>query len=392
MKKNNLKITVAGSGYVGMSISTLLSQKNLVTVFDIDESRVKKINNRQSTVRDELIDEYLLKKELNLTATNNQDVAYKDADFVLMALPTDFDEKENSFDTSILDQEIKSVIEKNNKCFVIIKSTIPIGHTNNLRNIFNTNRILYSPEFLREGNALADNLNPSRIIVGDYTEGAQIFGKLLKSVSKNNSNLIYMSSSEAESVKLFSNSYLAMRVAFFNELDSFALSKNLKTKNIIDGMSMDNRIGSDYNNPSFGYGGYCLPKDTKQLLSNFDNVPQSLIKSIVDSNKKRKDFIADKIINSGKKSVGFYRLIMKSGSDNFRAAAIQGIIKRIKNSKIKMYIYEPLLNDEEFDNVSVIKDIEEFKSRSELIITNRISEDLKDVSEKIFSRDIFLNN
>ena len=392
MKKNNLKITVAGSGYVGMSISTLLSQKNLVTVFDIDESRVKKINNRQSTVRDELIDEYLLKKELNLTATNNQDVAYKDADFVLMALPTDFDEKENSFDTSILDQEIKSVIEKNNKCFVIIKSTIPIGHTNNLRNIFNTNRILYSPEFLREGNALADNLNPSRIIVGDYTEEAQIFGKLLKSVSKNNSNLIYMSSSEAESVKLFSNSYLAMRVAFFNELDSFALSKNLKTKNIIDGMSMDNRIGSDYNNPSFGYGGYCLPKDTKQLLSNFDNVPQSLIKSIVDSNKKRKDFIADKIINSGKKTIGFYRLIMKSGSDNFRAAAIQGIIKRIKNSKIKMYIYEPLLDDEEFDNVSVIKDIEEFKSRSELIITNRISEDLKDVSEKIFSRDIFLNN
>tara|TARA_B100000767_G_scaffold67777_1_gene64268 strand:+ start:12512 stop:13690 length:1179 start_codon:yes stop_codon:yes gene_type:complete len=392
MKKNNLKITVAGSGYVGMSISTLLSQKNLVTVFDIDESRVKKINNRQSTVRDELIDEYLLKKELNLTATNNQDVAYKDADFVLMALPTDFDEKENSFDTSILDQEIKSVFEKNNKCFVIIKSTIPIGHTNNLRNIFNTNRILYSPEFLREGNALADNLNPSRIIVGDYTEEAQIFGKLLKSVSKNNSNLIYMSSSEAESVKLFSNSYLAMRVAFFNELDSFALSKNLKTKNIIDGMSMDNRIGSDYNNPSFGYGGYCLPKDTKQLLSNFDNVPQSLIKSIVDSNKKRKDFIADKIINSGKKTIGFYRLIMKSGSDNFRAAAIQGIIKRIKNSKIKMYIYEPLLNDEEFDNVSVIKDIEEFKSRSELIITNRISEDLKDVSEKIFSRDIFLNN
>ena len=392
MKKNNLKITVAGSGYVGMSISTLLSQKNLVTVFDIDESRVKKINNRQSTVRDELIDEYLLKKELNLTATNNQDLAYKDADFVLMALPTDFDEKENSFDTSILDQEIKSVIEKNNKCFVIIKSTIPIGHTNNLRNIFNTNRILYSPEFLREGNALADNLNPSRIIVGDYTEEAQIFGELLKSVSKNNSNLIYMSSSEAESVKLFSNSYLAMRVAFFNELDTFALSKNLKTKNIIDGMSMDNRIGSDYNNPSFGYGGYCLPKDTKQLLSNFDNVPQSLIKSIVDSNKKRKDFIADKIINSGKKTIGFYRLIMKSGSDNFRAAAIQGIIKRIKNSKIKMYIYEPLLNDEEFDNVSVIKDIEEFKSRSELIITNRISEDLKDVSEKIFSRDIFLNN
>ena len=392
MKKNNLKITVAGSGYVGMSISTLLSQKNLVTVFDIDESRVKKINNRQSTVRDELIDEYLLKKELNLTATNDQDLAYKDADFVLMALPTDFDEKENSFDTSILDQEIKSVIEKNNKCFVIIKSTIPIGHTNNLRNIFNTNRILYSPEFLREGNALADNLNPSRIIVGDYTEEAQIFGELLKSVSKNNSNLIYMSSSEAESVKLFSNSYLAMRVAFFNELDTIALSKNLKTKNIIDGMSMDNRIGSDYNNPSFGYGGYCLPKDTKQLLSNFDNVPQSLIKSIVDSNKKRKDFIADKIINSGKKTIGFYRLIMKSGSDNFRAAAIQGIIKRIKNSKIKMYIYEPLLNDEEFDNVSVIKDIEEFKSRSELIITNRISEDLKDVSEKIFSRDIFLNN
>ena len=392
MKINNLKITVVGSGYVGMSISVLLSQKNLVTVFDIDESRVKKINNRQSTVRDELIDEYLLNKELNLTATNNQDAAYKDADFVIMGLPTDFNEKENSFDTSILDQEIKSALEKNNKCFIIIKSTIPIGHTNNLRKTFNTNRILYSPEFLREGNALADNLKPSRIIVGDYTEEAQIFGKLLKSASENNSNLIFMNSSEAESVKLFSNSYLAMRVAFFNELDSFALSKNLQTKNIIDGMSLDNRIGFDYNNPSFGYGGYCLPKDTKQLLSNFNKVPQSLIKSIVDSNKKRKDFIADKIINSGKNTIGFYRLIMKSGSDNFRSAAIQGIIKRIKNSEIKMYIYEPLLNDEKFENISVIKDIEEFKSRSELIITNRISEDLKDVSEKIFSRDIFLNN
>ena len=392
MKINNLKITVVGSGYVGMSISVLLSQKNLVTVFDIDESRVKKINNRQSTVRDELIDEYLLNKELNLTATNNQDAAYKDADFVIMALPTDFNEKENSFDTSILDQEIRSVLEKNNKCFIIIKSTIPIGHTNNLRNTFNTNRILYSPEFLREGNALADNLKPSRIIVGDYTEEAQIFGKLLKSASENNSNLIFMNSSEAESVKLFSNSYLAMRVAFFNELDSFALSKNLQTKNIIDGMSLDNRIGFDYNNPSFGYGGYCLPKDTKQLLSNFNNVPQSLIKSIVDSNIKRKDFIADKIINSGKNTIGFYRLIMKSGSDNFRSAAIQGIIKRIKNSEIKMYIYEPLLNDEKFENISVIKDLEEFKSRSELIITNRITEDLKDVSEKIFSRDIFLNN
>jgi UDPglucose 6-dehydrogenase len=392
MKINNLKITVVGSGYVGMSISVLLSQKNLVTVFDIDESRVKKINNRQSTVRDELIDEYLLNKELNLTATNNQDAAYKDADFVIMGLPTDFNEKENSFDTSILDQEIKSALEKNNKCFIIIKSTIPIGHTNNLRKTFNTNRILYSPEFLREGNALADNLKPSRIIVGDYTEEAQIFGKLLKSASENNSNLIFMNSSEAESVKLFSNSYLAMRVAFFNELDSFALSKNLQTKNIIDGMSLDNRIGFDYNNPSFGYGGYCLPKDTKQLLSNFNNVPQSLIKSIVDSNKTRKDFIADKIINSGKNTIGFYRLIMKSGSDNFRSAAIQGIIKRIKNSDIKMYIYEPLLNDEKFENISVIKDIEEFKSRSELIITNRISEDLKDVSEKIFSRDIFLNN
>lgn len=392
MKINNLKITVVGSGYVGMSISVLLSQKNLVTVFDIDESRVKKINNRQSTVRDELIDEYLLNKELNLTATNNQDAAYKDADFVIMALPTDFNGKENSFDTSILDQEIKSVLEKNNKCFIIIKSTIPIGHTNNLRNNFNTNRILYSPEFLREGNALADNIEPSRIIVGDYTEEAQIFGKLLKSASENNSNLIFMNSSEAESVKLFSNSYLAMRVAFFNELDSFALSKNLQTKNIIDGMSLDNRIGFGYNNPSFGYGGYCLPKDTKQLLSNFNNVPQSLIKSIVDSNKKRKDFIADKIINSGKNTIGFYRLIMKSGSDNFRSAAIQGIIKRIKNSEIKMYIYEPLLNDEKFENISVIKDIEEFKSRSELIITNRITEELKDVSEKIFSRDIFLNN
>jgi len=392
MNKNKQKITVVGSGYVGMSISVLLSLENIVTVYDIDESKVKKINNRKSTVKDELIEEYLLNKELHLSATNLQDEAYRDADFVIMALPTDFDEKENNFDTSILDQEIKSVLEKNNKSFVVIKSTIPIGHTNNLRKIYNTNRILYSPEFLREGNALADNLNPSRIIIGDYTEEAKRFGGLLKSSAKNKSNVIYMDSSEAESVKLFSNSYLAMRVAFFNELDSFALSRNLQTKKIIEGISQDNRIGHDYNNPSFGYGGYCLPKDTKQLLSNFDKVPQSIIKSIVNSNKKRKDFIADQIINSDHKFIGFYRLIMKSGSDNFRSSAIQGIIKRIKNSKIKMYIYEPLLNDKEFENITVIKDLEEFKSKSELIIANRISEDLIDVSEKVFSRDIFWNN
>lgn len=392
MNKNKQKITVVGSGYVGMSISILLSQENKVTVYDIDKSRVKKINNRESTVKDELINEYLSNKELHLSATNHQDEAYKDADFVIMALPTDFNEKENNFDTSILDQEIKTILEKNNKSFVIIKSTIPIGHTNNLRNTYNTNRILYSPEFLREGNALADNLNPSRIIIGDRSEEAKKFGELLKSAAKNNSDVIYMASSEAEAVKLFSNSYLAMRVAFFNELDSFALSRNLETKKIIDGLSKDNRIGDHYNNPSFGYGGYCLPKDTKQLLSNFDNLPQSIIKSIVDSNKKRKDFIADQIIKSGCKFIGFYRLIMKSDSDNFRASAIQGIIHRLKNSKIKMYIYEPLFNKKEFEDILVIKDLEKFKSMSELIIANRISEDLKDVSEKVFSRDIFWNN
>lgn len=392
MKKNNLKITVVGSGYVGMSMSVLLSQNNQVTVYDIDENKVKKINNKQSTVQDSLIDEYLLNKELHLSATSNQNEAYTKADFVVMALPTDFNEEDKSFDTSILDKEIECVIEKNSNSIVIIKSTIPIGHTNKLRNVFNTNRILYSPEFLREGNALADNLNPSRIIIGDSSIEAKKFGEVLKSVAKNNSNIIYMNSSEAESVKLFSNSYLAMRVAFFNELDSFALSNNLQTKNIIDGISKDTRIGSDYNNPSFGYGGYCLPKDTKQLLSNFEGIPQSIIKSIVDSNTKRKDFIADHIINGDHKFIGFYRLIMKSGSDNFRSSAIQGIIERIKKSKTKMYIYEPLLDEKEFENITVIKNLEEFKSKSELIIANRISEDLKDVSEKVFSRDIFSNN
>ncbi len=392
MKKNNLKITVVGSGYVGMSMSVLLSQNNQVTVYDIDENKVKKINNKQSTVQDSLINEYLLNKELHLSATSNQNEAYTKADFVVMALPTDFNEEDKSFDTSILDKEIECVIEKNSNSIVIIKSTIPIGHTNKLRNVFNTNRILYSPEFLREGNALADNLNPSRIIIGDSSIEAKKFGEVLKSVAKNNSNIIYMNSSEAESVKLFSNSYLAMRVAFFNELDSFALSNNLQTKNIIDGISKDTRIGSDYNNPSFGYGGYCLPKDTKQLLSNFEGIPQSIIKSIVDSNIKRKDFIADHIINGDHKFIGFYRLIMKSGSDNFRSSAIQGIIERIKKSKTKMYIYEPLLDEKEFENITVIKNLEEFKSKSELIIANRISEDLKDVSEKVFSRDIFSNN
>ena len=335
MKKNNLKITVVGSGYVGMSMSVLLSQNNQVTVYDIDDNKVKKINNKQSTVQDSLINEYLLNKELHLSATSNQNEAYTKADFVVMALPTDFNEEDKSFDTSILDKEIECVIEKNSNSTVIIKSTIPIGHTNKLRNVFNTNRILYSPEFLREGNALADNLNPSRIIIGDSSIEAKKFGEVLKSVAKNNSNIIYMNSSEAESVKLFSYSYLAMRVAFFNELDSFALSNNLQTKNIIDGISKDTRIGSDYNNPSFGYGGYCLPKDTKQLLSNFEGIPQSIIKSIVDSNIKRKDFIADHIINGDHKFIGFYRLIMKSGSDNFRSSAIQGIIERIKKVKPK---------------------------------------------------------
>ena len=392
MKTNNLNITVVGSGYVGMSMSVLLSQNNQVTVYDIDENKVKKINNKQSTVQDNLIEEYLLKKELHLSATCKQNEAYIKADFVVMALPTDFNEKDKSFDTSILDQEIEFAIKNNSKSVVIIKSTIPIGHTNKLRNLFNTKRILYSPEFLREGNALEDNLNPSRIIIGDNTTEAKKFGNLLQSAARNNSDIMYMDSSEAESVKLFSNSYLAMRVAFFNELDSFALSKKLQTRNIIDGISQDTRIGKDYNNPSFGYGGYCLPKDTKQLLSNFDEIPQAIIKSIVDSNKKRKDFIADHIINGDHKFIGFYRLIMKSGSDNFRSSAIQGIIERIKKSKTKMYIYEPLLNTKEFENITVIKNLEEFKSKSQLIIANRISEDLKDVSEKVFSRDIFWNN
>ncbi len=392
MKNNNLKIAIAGSGYVGMSLSVLLSSRSKVILYDIDKSRVNKINNLESTVKDNLIDEYLSSKNLDLSATTDRNEAYKDADIIIMALPTNFIEEKNKFDTSVLDNEISHVLESSNQCLIVIKSTIPIGHTEALKKKYKTKRILFSPEFLREGNALEDNLNPSRIIVGDLNQKAKEFGELLKSVSLNEPDLMYMNSTEAESVKLFSNSFLAMRVSFFNELDSFALSKSLNTKKIIEGVCKDNRIGNSYNNPSFGYGGYCLPKDTKQLLSDFKDIPQSIIGSIIESNKIRKDFISNHIIKKNIESVGFYRLIMKSGSDNFRSSAVEGIIKRLKNEDVNVYIYEPNYKDKYFLGIPVGKDLKDFKNNSDIVLANRLTKEIMDIQEKIFSRDIFSNN
>ncbi len=392
MKNNNLKIAIAGSGYVGMSLSVLLSSRSKVVLYDIDKSRVNKINNLESTVKDNLIDEYLSSKNLDLSATIDRNEAYKDADIIIMALPTNFIEEKNKFDTSVLDNEISQALESSNQCLIVIKSTIPIGHTEALKKKYKTKRILFSPEFLREGNALEDNLNPSRIIVGDLNQKAKEFGELLKSVSLNEPDLMYMNSTEAESVKLFSNSFLAMRVSFFNELDSFALSKSLNTKKIIEGVCKDNRIGNLYNNPSFGYGGYCLPKDTKQLLSDFKDIPQSIIGSIIESNKIRKDFISNHIIKKNIESVGFYRLIMKSGSDNFRSSAVEGIIKRLKNEDVNVYIYEPNFKDKYFLGIPIGKDLKDFKNNSDIVLANRLTKEIMDIQEKIFSRDIFSNN
>ena len=392
MKDNNLKIAIAGSGYVGMSLSVLLSSRSKVILYDVDRSRVNKINNLESTVKDELIDEYLSSKNLDLSATIDRNEAYKDANIIIMALPTNFIEEKNKFDTSILDNEISHALESSNQCLIVIKSTIPIGHTEALKKKYKTQRILFSPEFLREGNALEDNLNPSRIIVGDLNQKAKEFGELLKSVSLNEPDLIYMNSTEAESVKLFSNSYLAMRVSFFNELDSFALSKSLNTRKIIEGVCKDNRIGNLYNNPSFGYGGYCLPKDTKQLLSDFKDIPQSIIGSIIESNKIRKDFISNHVIKKNIKSIGFYRLIMKSDSDNFRSSAVEEIIKRLKDEDVNLCIYEPNYKDKDFLGIPVGKDLQDFKNNSDIVLANRITKEIMDIQEKIFSRDIFSNN
>jgi len=385
-----IKITVVGSGYVGMSLSVLLAQHNDVTVLDIDAERVGRINNKQSTVADIEIKSFLAEKSLSLTATLDKQVAYKDAIFIIVATPTNYDSGRNCFDTSSVDAVVADALSINQVALVVIKSTIPVGHTKWLQEKFKTERVIFSPEFLREGQALKDNLYPSRIIMGSQCKAGAEFAYLLRQgAEKEDIETLFIRSTEAEAVKLFANTYLAMRVSFFNELDSYALAHDLDTKSIINGVCLDERIGDGYNNPSFGYGGYCLPKDTKQLLANYDQVPQTLIQAIVSSNGIRKDFIADEILKKNPKVVGFHRLVMKEGSDNFRSSAIQGVMKRIKAKGVSVVIYEPSLDEEYFFNSKVLKSLIEFKKVSNVILSNRMADELLDVTAKVYTRDLF---
>ena len=387
---NKTKITVVGSGYVGMSLAVLLAQHNDVIVLDVDHARVKKVNNKQSTVADAEIEDFLTQKELSLSATLDKQAAYKGVSFVVVATPTNYNPDTNRFDTSSVDSVVSDALELNSDALVVIKSTIPVGHTKSLQEKYATDRVIFSPEFLREGQALMDNLYPSRIIVGSQLEAGKAFANLLmKGAEKKDIETLFIRSTEAEAVKLFANTFLAMRVSFFNELDSYALARNFDAKSIINGVCLDNRIGEGYNNPSFGYGGYCLPKDTKQLLGDYDQVPQTLIQAIVSSNATRKDFIAEEILRLKPKTVGFFRLIMKEGSDNFRSSAVQGVMKRIKAKGIEVLVFEPQLDAEIFFGSEVIKEIDQFKSLSDVIVVNRNAECLNDVAEKCFSRDIF---